>query len=33
MKITYVNCGLRNEYDSILHSNEHFLSGEINISI
>ena len=33
MKITYVNFGLRNEYDSILHSNEHYLSSGINISI
>ena len=28
MKIICVNCGLRNEYESDLRSNEHFLSNE-----
>ena len=27
MKIIYVNCGLRNEYESVLRSNEHYLSS------
>ena len=30
MKIIYVNCGLRNEFESDLSSNEHCLSGNEN---
>ena len=30
MKIICVNCGLRNEYESDLRSNEHFLSNGEN---
>ena len=30
MKIICVNCGLRNEYESDLRSNEHFLSNDEN---
>ena len=27
MKIMYVNCGFRNEYESDLRTNEHYLSS------
>ena len=30
MEIIYVNCGLRCEYESDLHSNEHYLSSSEN---
>ena len=30
MKIICVNCGLRNEYESDLRSNEHFFSNDEN---
>ena len=30
MKIIYVNCLLRNEYESDLHSNEQYLSSSNN---
>ena len=30
MKIIYVNCGIRNEYESDLRSNKHFVSSSEN---
>lgn len=30
MKIIYVNCGIRNEYEGDLRSNKHFVSSSEN---
>ena len=30
MKVIYLNCGLRREYESDLRSNEHYFSGSEN---
>ena len=31
MKIIYVNCGIRNEYEGDLRSNKHFVSSSVKI--
>ena len=33
MKIIYVNCGIRNEYEGDLRSNKHFVSSSENKAV